>query len=308
MRILFAGSPAAAVPTLESVESSRHELVGVFSQPARPAGRKKIVTETPVVTAARRLGIPVETPATSQRIIEILDSWKPEIAIVFAFGRIISTEERSAVPLGWWNVHLSLLPSWRGAAPVPHSLAAGDTSTGITVFRIEDGIDTGPVARSSRLEISPDDTSSTLLSKLGHLAPAEVVGFLEDAAENQISVKAQSGSVSLAPKPVSSVGKIDWSADAITIDRAIRAWSLEPGCFAVRADNGQTVKIFGARGPQTVASLTPGELAPHVEGMLVGTGSSPILITRVQPSGKNIMASADWLRGLTKGAKFRVKT
>jgi len=306
MRVLFAGSPGIALPTLEFVGSSRHDLVGVISQPAKPVGRKKMLTETPVVTLARKMGIPVETPGQSEPIEPIIQLWKPDIAIVFAFGRVISIKERAAVPLGWWNVHLSLLPSWRGAAPVPHAIAAGDATTGITVFRIEEGIDTGPIARSSELQIHPDETSTTLLSKLGSKAPEVVGEFLEDAARDRIALRAQTGVVSLAPKPSSSVGKINWSLNAVSIERTIRAWSFEPGCFAIREDNEQTVKIIGVGGPQSNIDLDPGVLYFHAEGMLVGTGSTPILVTEVQPSGKTVMSAADWLRGLPDGVTFRV--
>ena len=306
MRVLFAGSPGIALPTLEFVRNSRHDLVGVISQPAKPVGRKKMLTETPVATVARKMGIPVETPARSEPIEPIIELWKPDIALVFAFGRMISIEERSAVPLGWWNVHLSLLPSWRGAAPVPHAIAAGEVSTGLTVFRIEEGIDTGPIARSSELQIRPDETSLTLLSKLGSKAPDVVGDFLEDAARGKISVRPQKGPVSLAPKPSASVGKINWSLNAVSIDRTVRAWSFEPGCVAIRADNDQTVKIIGVGGPQSAKALDPGTLHPHVAGMLVGTGSTPILVTEVQPSGRTVMPAADWLRGLPNGVAFRV--
>ena len=305
MRVVFAGSPAVAVPTLRILAESDHELVGVLTQPPRPVGRKRLITETPVSLVAQELGVPVATPDSAEGLVETVGRWSPDIAIVVAYGRMLRERERDSVPGGWWNVHFSLLPRWRGAAPVPHALAAGDTETGLTIFRIEEGLDTGVVARAVPHPIAPHDTTSTLLAKLANVTPTAVLGVLDDFQSGSLSTADQKGEPTYAPKPAPEVGELRWSISAEQLYNSLRAWSEEPGCFATRADNDQRVKILRAWPEADTVGPPPGDLRAHPEGVLVGTGTVPLVLERVQPAGKSDMDAGDWWRGLPDGARFR---
>lgn len=305
MRVLFAGSPAVALPTLRAIDESSHELVGVLTQPARPVGRKRVLTETPVSILAGELGIPVATPDSPVGVTEAVSRWRPDIAIVVAYGRLLGDAERASVSGGWWNVHFSLLPRWRGAAPVPYALAAGDTATGITVFRIEEGLDTGVVAVTVEHPIAPHDTTETLLHKLAEAAPKAVLTVLQDAGSGSLSVTAQRGEPTFAPKPSPEVGELVWSESASHLYNRLRAWAQEPGCYAMRTDNNQRVKILSAWPESDAAILAPGVLRADPDGVMVGTATTPLLLSRVQPSGKPEMDAQDWWRGLPDGVSFR---
>ena len=306
MRVLFAGSPTVALPTLEALVDSPHELVGVLTQPARPSGRKKLLADTPVAEFATSRKIPLATPRTAAEVVDTVGRWSPEIAIVVAYGRLLGATELESVPHGWWNVHFSLLPRWRGAAPVPHALAAGDRQTGVTLFRIDEGLDSGPIASSHHHVIAPHDTSVTLLDKLSQLAPGMVTGLLESLQKGSLELRDQSGEPTFAPKPDPSTGEIEWTKDAAQIYNLIRAWAVEPGCFATRSDSGARVKIVEAWPAPDHAPRAPGSLALHPEGVLVGTGTVPLMLARVQPSGKSDMRASDWWRGLPEGVSFGV--
>lgn len=305
MRVIFAGSPEVALPTLRALHASSHSLVGILTQPARPVGRKQVLTPTPVALVADELGIPVATPETSDDVLKSLSDWEPDVAIVVAYGRLLAEKELSSVPQGWWNVHFSLLPRWRGAAPVPYALAAGDDETGVSVFRIERGLDTGPVAHVRTYTIAPHDTAGTVLSRLAHLAPEPVLALLEDIGSGSLALSAQQGEPSFAPKPSKDVGELKWSSNAEYLYNQFRAWGEEPGCFATRDDNEQRVKIISAWPDVSSGGLRPGALASHTEGVAVGTASTAIVLTSVQPAGKSVMDAKDWLRGLPPGVGFR---
>lgn len=305
MRVVFAGSPAVALPTLRAIAESSHDLVGVLTQPARPVGRKRVLSETPVAALAGDWGIPVATPDSPEGVLDAVARWNPEIAIVVAYGRLLGEAERASVPGGWWNVHFSLLPRWRGAAPVPYAIAAGDTTTGITVFRIEEGLDTGMVAATVSHPIAPHDTTPTLLAKLAEAAPAAVLAMLRDAQSESLSLTAQLGEPTLAPKPSPEVGELVWSESASDLYNLVRAWGHEPGCYAIRADNDQRVKVLKAWPEADSAGLKPGALLAHPDGVLVGTGTAPLVLSRVQPAGKAEMDARDWWRGLPGGVSFR---
>lgn len=305
MRIVFAGSPAVALPTLRALARSHHHVVGVLSQPPRPVGRKRVMTDTPVATLGRDLGLDVATPSTAAEVFEALEGWEPDIAIVVAYGRILGEAERNAVPGGWWNVHFSLLPRWRGAAPVPYAIAAGDRTTGITVFRIEEGVDTGAVATSVDHPIAAHDTAQTLLGKLADIAPGAVLDVVALAQANKLNPRDQTGDATYAPKPGADVGELRWGMPADEIYNTLRAWGSEPGCFAVREDTSQRVKVLDAWPDLHGPRLSPGTLLAHPEGVLVGTSTDPLLLKRVQPAGKSDMDARDWLRGLPSEVRFR---
>lgn len=305
MRVLFAGSPQVAVPTLQALLKSPHTVVGVLTQPPRPQGRKKVLTATPVALAAEAAGVPVATPQDSEGILEAVQSWQPDVAFVVAYGRLLARAELESVPGGWWNLHFSLLPRWRGAAPVPYAIAAGDAATGMSIFQIGTGLDTGPVASTVRYPIAPHDTTNTVLTKLSELAPTQVLDFLDDLERGAVQVSAQSGEVSFAPIPSGSVGEMSWKSPVAELYNRFRAWHEEPGCYSFRSDTDQRVNILEAWPDYERAGLEPGQILRADEGVAVGTGTTPLMLGRVQPAGKGAMSATDWLRGLPSGVGFR---
>lgn len=306
MRVLFAGSPEVALPTLRAIADSSHSLVGVITQPPRPVGRKHIPTPTPVALLAGQLGVTCVTPESEGEILAAVEEWSPDIAIVVAYGRLLGEKELARVPHGWWNVHFSLLPRWRGATPVQHALAAGDTVTGVSVFRLEQGLDTGPIASTVDYAIAPHDTSRTVLSRLSELAPSTVVALLDQAQEGTLVATPQQGEASYAPKPARELGMLNWSNDASAIYNTFRAWNEEPGCFAVRSDNEQRIKIIEGWSELDRGGLPPGALESLPDGVAVGTGVGSFILARVQPAGKAVMDAKDWYRGLPPEVAFRV--
>jgi len=276
MRVLFAGSPDVALPSLTALLESPSQVVGVLTQPPRPVGRKRVVTPTAVGAFAAEHGLPVATPRDSAEIIVAVREWEPEIAIVVAYGRLLTAEVLDTVPNGWWNVHFSLLPRWRGAAPVPHAILAGDHTTGISIFRIDEGLDTGDVALQVEHPIATGVSATELLDELSHLAVEPLLNFLQKSKMGPVPVVAQHGTPSSAGKPGVDFGELDWREDALALFRRIRAANAEPGAFTSRRDTGQRVLIHNAAETEGEAPLRPGELHTVDGRVLVGTGSDPL--------------------------------
>ena len=199
MRVLFAGSPDVALPGLRAILEAPCDVVGVITQPAQPVGRKRILTDTPVGRFAKTERLALATPRDTQGILECVREWKPDIAIVVAYGRLFPDSVLEAVPQGWWNVHFSLLPRWRGAAPVPHAILAGDDTTGVTLFRLDSGLDTGAVALTQEHHIAPHDTATTLLTKLSEIAVGPVVELVARLGDGDVPLTPQSGQPSFPP-------------------------------------------------------------------------------------------------------------
>lgn len=308
MRVLFAGSPHAASFTLQALSDSSHDVVGVVTQPARPAGRKKVPVPTPVEVLATALGIPVFTPTSEADLRDTVAQTSPDVAIVVAYGRILTEPVIASVSHGWWNVHFSLLPRWRGAAPVHHALAAGDPTTGLSLFRIVPELDAGPVAVRQETVIDPHETAGMLLNRLARLAPALVSTFLADLAGGAVKEVPQSGVPSFAPKLPAKAGAIDLSLNLEDAYRAFRCFTPEPGAFVVREDTDQAVKILGAWAHPSADNLEAGLVAKDSTGVLLGTQTSPLVLRRVKPAGKGEMEAEDWFRGLPEGTRMHVGT
>lgn len=301
MRVLFAGSPDAALPCLRALVEAGVQVVGVLTQPARPVGRKRVLTPTPVEFFANEQGLAVFTPSSPEETSAALKACSPDVAIVVAYGRLLDQTALEALPQGWWNVHFSLLPRWRGAAPVAHAIVQGDRETGISLFRLEKGLDTGPIASMSRVPIAAQDTTGTLLTKLAARAPAMVLELLADLASQSLSLSEQTGDVTLAPKPLSEDGKIVWSQPWERVYQQFRAMTPEPGAYAQRSDTSDRVNILEMTPATGEAAMAPGSLRVGDEGILVGTASDPVTLRMVKPAGKNQMKAVDWFRGLPNG-------
>lgn len=311
MRVLFAGTPAVALPSLQALLDSSHEVVGVLTRPPAPVGRKRVLTPSPVHAFAHSHDLPVVTansPHQGEPMAQ-LQRLRPEVAAVVAYGALLREPALSLPPHGWINLHFSLLPAWRGAAPVQHAIRAGDTRTGLSTFRIEAGLDTGPVYATKTELIRPWDTAGDLLERMSLSGAPVLVSTVDAIAGGHAEPLAQaSEGVSQAPRLVSADAQVPWSEPAEVVDRLIRASTPAPGAWTTL--DGARVKIGPVRsepdGPPGGAAIAPAELTLHDGAVLVGTGSHPVRLTRLAPAGKGPMDAADWARGarLEPGTRF----
>lgn len=304
--MLFAGTPAVALPALEALLASDHEVVGVLTRPPAPVGRRRTITPSPVHLRADELGLPVLTgrPHHEDTMTQ-LRGLAIDCAAVVAYGSLLREPALSLPPLGWINLHFSLLPAWRGAAPVQHALMAGDEVTGATTFRIEAGLDTGPVLGTMTETVRPDDTAADLLDRLAHAGAPLLVATLDALADGSAQPVQQSDDgVSLAPPLRSDDARIDWTLPAHVVDRRIRGVTPAPGAWTTR--EGGRVKIAPVVPAADVEPMPPGSVLSTPEGVLVGTGSGPVRLTRLAPPGKPMMEATAWARGarLTTGWAF----
>jgi methionyl-tRNA formyltransferase len=300
MRLLFAGTPQAAVPSLLALlDSPRHDVIGVLTRPDAPAGRGRKVARSPVALAADEHGITVYTPKRPREpdFIETLAELAPDCAPVVAYGALLPAEVLYIPRFGWINLHFSILPAWRGAAPVQHAVLAGDEITGASTFLIEEGLDTGPVFGVTTEAVRPDDTSGTLLERLSRAGAGLLTATLDALEDRQIAPREQSEEgVSFAPKLTVDDARIDFCLAAAAIDRRVRACTPSPGAWTLF--RGERVKL----GPVRITALPAGELAPgeiRLESgvVTVGTATRPVALGSVQPAGKRLMPAPDWARG-----------
>jgi len=308
MRVLFAGTPAVALPSLEALLASRHEVVAVLTRPDAPAGRGRSLRPSPVKQRALAAGLEVLTPDSPRdpdfqsRLAELAVACAP----VVAYGALLPAAVLELPQYGWLNLHFSLLPGWRGAAPVQHAVLAGDEVTGASTFRIETGLDTGPVYGTTTETIHPRDTSGALLDRLSHSGAALLLATLDAIDSGVASPIVQStAGVSFAPRLTVEDALLRWEHPALAVDRRIRACTPAPGAWTTAPD-GSHFKL----GPVTLATdaprLGPGEILAGKHAVLVGTGTDPVELGEVAPAGKRPMAAADWARGahLDPGARL----
>jgi methionyl-tRNA formyltransferase len=299
MRLVFAGTPAVAVPALDAIAASRHELVAVVTRPDAPAGRGRRLVRSPVGAWADDRGIEVLTPARPREpaFLERLRVLAPDCVPVVAYGALVPPAALEIPKHGWVNLHFSLLPAWRGAAPVQHAILRGDEISGASVFRLEEGLDTGPIFGTLAESIAPTDTAGDLLDRLavaGARLLVQVLDVIEDGTARAMPQPADG--VSLAPKITVTDAKVRWEEPAIGVDRRIRACTPAPGAWT--SFRGERVKL----GPVTVAAagdrLAPGELRVERSGVLVGTATEPVVLGQVSGAGRRPMPAPDWARGV----------
>ncbi len=297
MRVLFAGTPAVALPSLEALLAAGHEIVAVLTRPDAPLGRKKVLTPSTVAARAEELGLPIiKADKVDAEAVAAITAAAPDVAAIVAYGALVPEPALHIPAHGWVNLHFSLLPAWRGAAPVQHAIIHGDEVTGASTFLLEKGLDTGPVYGTMTEAIRPTDTSAALLERLSHSGAVLLAQTLDGLAAGQLAGVAQQGEISLAPKLRLEDGHVRWSDPALAINRRIRGVSYEPGAWTTLA--GQRFKLgpVGMRGD--VVSLAPGHVLVESKAVLVGTGSHAVELLEVQPAGKKIMRATDWARGL----------
>ena len=293
MRLVFAGTPQPAVPSLEALLASRHEVVAVVTRPDAPAGRGRTLRPSPIRVLAEEHGLEVLTPGHPREadFQDRLAALAPDCCPVVAYGALVPRSVLDVPRQGWVNLHFSLLPAWRGAAPVQHAILAGDEVTGASTFRLEEGLDTGPVFGVVTETIHPTDTAGDLLERLSVAGAGLLVATLDALEEGTVTARPQPAEgVSLAPKITVADARIDWSQPALRVDRVVRGCTPAPGAWTTFRE--RRVKL----GPVTVTAqqLAAGEL----DGDLVGTATTAVRLGRVRPEGKGEMAAADWLRGL----------
>jgi methionyl-tRNA formyltransferase len=293
VRLVFAGTPEPAVPSLEALLTSRHEVVAVLTRPDAPAGRGRTLRPSPVRERAEQAGVEVLTPASVREpaLLDRLRALAPDCCPVVAYGALVPRSALDVPPHGWVNLHFSLLPAWRGAAPVQHAVLHGDDVTGASTFLLEEGLDTGPVFGVLTEQIRPTDTSGDLLGRLAVAGAGLLVATLDAIEAGEVTAVPQpADGVSLAPKLAPADARVDWTAPALRVDRLVRACTPAPGAWTTFRD--RRVKL----GPvaATDVELPAGEL--H-DGQ-VGTATTAVRLGEVRPEGKGAMAAHDWLRGL----------
>ncbi|MEU9378911.1 methionyl-tRNA formyltransferase [Streptomyces sp. NPDC048255] len=300
MKLVFAGTPEVAVPALDAlIASGRHEVAAVITRPDAPAGRGRRLVASPVAERAEEAGIEVLKPARPRdpdfqaRLREI----GPDCCPVVAYGALIPKSALEIPRHGWVNLHFSLLPAWRGAAPVQQSIMAGDQVTGASTFLIEEGLDTGPVYGILTEEIRPTDTSGDLLTRLAFAGSGLLAATMDGIEDGTLRAVAQpADGVSLAPKITVEDARIDWAAPAMRADRVVRGCTPAPGAWTVF--RGERLKLISVGLVPDRTDLAPGVLAPAKNNVFVGTGSHAVELLWVQPQGKKPMRGADWARGV----------
>ena len=299
MRIVFAGTPEPALPSLRRlIDSPHHDVVAVLTRPDRAKGRRGTPTPSPVAQLALDAGIPVLRPArpNSEEFVAELTELAPDACAVVAYGALLSDRLLAVPAHGWVNLHFSLLPAWRGAAPVQAAIAAGDSVTGATTFEIELALDSGPVYGVVTETIRPTDTAGDLLERLSISGAALLERTLDGIADGSLTAVPQPvDGITVAPKITVEEARVRWDLPAHVIDRRIRAVTPNPGAWTTIGD--QRVKIGPVTIDDTSESLAPGAIRVERKGVHVGTGSAPVLLGALQPPGKKMMNAADWARG-----------
>jgi methionyl-tRNA formyltransferase len=297
VRLVFAGTPEVAAVALRAVLDSRHDVVAVLTRPDAPAGRGRHEVQSPVALLAAERGIELLQPASAKDpgLLARVADLAPDCAPVVAYGALIPPALLAVPRWGWVNVHFSLLPAWRGAAPVQHAIKHGDDITGVTTFLLDEGMDTGPVFGTATETVRSTDTSGELLQRLSIVGGRLLVDTLDALEAGTVHAVPQAGSATLAPKVSVEDARIAWTAPSVAVDRLVRSCTPDPGAWTMLGDDRLRV------GPVTavvdVPRLDPGVVSISKREVLVGTATEPVRLSTVQAPGKRAMDAADWARG-----------
>lgn len=304
MRLVFAGTPDAAVPALRVLAASPHDIAAVITRTDAPIGRKRVLTPSPVARTATELGLEViktdrlDAGATA-RIAEL----EPDLGVIVAYGGLVREPLLSTPAHGWINLHFSLLPRWRGAAPVQRAIMAGDEVTGASVFQLVPALDAGDVFAERRYPIPEDATAGDVLEALAGSGADLLRDVVDAIAAGTATATPQAGEPTPAPKLGDEDGRIRWDEPRTAVLARLRGVTPEPGAHTTI--EGARVKVLAARPAEADVALEPGAIALHAREVLVGTASAPVALDRVQPAGKSAMAAADWWRGRRADAATR---
>ena len=321
MRLVFAGTPQTAVPALDALLASRHEVAAVLTRPDAPAGRGRHVESSPVARRAAEAGLEVLTPARARdaQFLDRLRQIAPDCVPMVAYGALIPQAALDVPAHGWVNLHFSVLPAWRGAAPVQHAILHGDDVTGASTFRVVAELDAGPVYGVLTEPVRPTDTTGDLLERLAHSGAQLLAATLDGIEAGTLEAVPQPAEgVSFAPKVTPADARVDWKLPAHVVDRLIRACTPEPGAWTEH--DGARLKLapVSLAGPVSLArpvslprsadaqDLAPGEVLAAKHDVFVGTGSRPVRLGEVQAEGKRRMMASDWARGLRSGGPVRL--
>jgi methionyl-tRNA formyltransferase len=300
VRLVFAGTPEAAVPSLSALLASpRHEVVAVVTRPDAPSGRGRTLRRSPIGALADAAGVPVLTPdrPSDPAFLAALRDLDPDCCPVVAYGALVPPAALHVPRHGWVNLHFSLLPAWRGAAPVQAALRHGDDITGATTFQLEEGLDTGPVFGVVTEAVRADDTAGALLLRLAESGATLLSATLDGIADGSLSPRPQPvEGVSHAPKVTVADARVDWAAPPTPIDRLVRSVTPDPGAWTTFRD--ERLGLGPLRPAADAPDLKPGELHAEKRRVLVGTGGAPLALGEVRPVGKRAMPAADWARGV----------
>lgn len=298
MRLVFAGTPAPAVPSLQRLAASDHDVVAVVTRRDAPLGRKRVLTPSPVASAADDLGLPViRADRLDAAVTEQITAARPDLGVIVAYGGLVREPLLSTPAHGWINLHFSLLPRWRGAAPVQHALIAGDVRTGASVFQLVPELDAGDVFAELAVDIPADATAGDLLASLADDGAHLLADVVDAIAAGSASARPQEGEPTYASKLGDDDGRVRWAEPADAVLGRIRGVTPEPGAHTTL--DGARLKILSARrAPGDAPALAPGALALRDRHVLAGTATAPIVIDTVQPAGKGAMRATDWWRGL----------
>jgi methionyl-tRNA formyltransferase len=296
MRIVFIGAGEIGVPTLQALLKSEHEIVGALTQPDKPVGRAQQVEPSPIKRALTESKVPILQPARvkDRQAIEGIRALQPDAIVVMAYGQILPRSVLDVPRIACLNLHASLLPRWRGAAPIQAAIAAGDSETGITVMYMVEGLDTGDILLQRRIDISPTDTGGALHDRLAQVAPDALHEALQMLAKDTAPrIPQRNALATYAPKLTRDDGKIDWSEPAEVIERKIRAFNPWPGAFMTI--DGRNVKISSAAIVELAGK--PGEFLRSEKNLVIAAGKGALSLGEVQLEGKRRMSAAEFLRG-----------
>jgi len=299
MKLVFAGTPEAAVPSLKTLLGSRHEVAAVATRPDARSGRGRRVSPSPVAQVAEEAGVEVLKPgqASDPAFLDRLRAIAPDCCPVVAYGALLRQEALDVPANGWVNLHFSLLPQWRGAAPVQHAVLHGDDLTGAATFRIEPDLDSGPVFGTVVEPIGPGDTSGDLLSRLAESGAGLLLRTLDGIEAGELAPQPQGDQgLSFAPKITPADAEVDFTAPAMRVDRLIRACTPAPGAWTTF--RGERLKVGPVRPVTDADAVPPGRLAVGKDRVFAGTATHPVELGEVQPQGKRPMPAVDWARGV----------
>jgi len=297
LRIVFAGTPEFAVPPLEALRAAGHDLVAVYTQPDRPAGRGQALTQSPVKRRALEFGLAVEQPATLRTpdAVERLRTLDADLMVVVAYGLILPQAVLDVPRLGCWNIHASLLPRWRGAAPIQRAVQAGDAVTGVTIMQMEAGLDTGPMLLARETPIGARELAGELHDRLSRLGAEAIVAAIDEWQAGRITPTAQpAAGVTYAAKLSKAEARIDWSQPAVVIDRLVRAFNPWP--VAETTWDGRQLRVWQSEPEPSSVPAAPGTVLESSGGrIVVATGDGALRLLHVQAAGRRAMSAAEFL-------------
>jgi methionyl-tRNA formyltransferase len=298
---LFTGTPPAAVPSLRALLASRHEVVAVLTRPDAPAGRGRRTARSLVATVADEAGVPVLTPRrpAEPEFLDALQALAPDCCPIVAYGALVPRAALEVPRFGWVNLHFSLLPAWRGAAPVQAAVRHGDDVTGATTFRLEEGLDTGPVYGAVTEAVGPTDTAGDLLARLAVSGAELLVATIDGIADGTLDPRPQPAEgISHAPKVTVGDARVDWAAPAVAVDRLVRSVTPEPGAWTTFRTERLGLGPVRAVAPADAPELKPGELHVERRRVLAGTATAAVELGEMRPVGRRPMPAPDWARGV----------